>query len=88
MLDLISVIPFELALTTISVNRVARFVRVGKISRLIRMARIVRLVKMGRVKTTLLKNIQNIVKINVGVERLAFVLVIFLMLVHIISCIW
>ena len=86
--DLISVIPFEFAVTSVSVNRVARFIRVGKISRLIRMARIVRYAKMGRVKNTIIRNIKDKIKISVGVERLAFILVMTIILVHIVSCIW
>jgi hypothetical protein len=86
--DLISVVPFEIFLSAFSLNKVVRFARIGKITKLIRMARVVRLVKIEKLKTSLVKNMKDVVMISMGTERLIFILLMFLMLVHVISCVW
>ena len=81
-------IPFEIFLSAFSLNKVARFARIGKVTKLIRMARVVRLVKIEKLKTSLVKNMKDVVMISMGTERLIFILLMFLMLVHVISCVW
>ena len=87
-LDIISVIPFDEIFNGINVNRLSRFIRFGKISKLVRMARIINLIKMGKIKNTLLKSMGNVLKIGIGLERLMLLLLKFIILVHVISCIW
>lgn len=87
--DLISIIPFEMVFTSGGgVNRLTRFLRIGKVYKIIRMLKMVRLIKMAKVQNQLMKNLQEILKIGVGMERLFFLLMIFLLFVHIISCLW
>lgn len=86
--DLISVIPFEIFFSAFSLNKMARFARIGKVTKLIRMARVVRLVKISKIKTSLVKNMKDVVMISMGTERLIFILLMFLILVHVICCLW
>ena len=87
-LDLISVIPFDEVFNGVNVNRLSKFVRIGKISKLVRMAKIINLIKIGKIKNSLLKSVKNVVKISIGVERLMLLLFKFLILVHVVSCVW
>lgn len=70
------------------VNRLTRFMRIGKVYKIIRMLKMVRLIKMAKVQNQLMKNLQEILKIGVGMERLFFLLMVFLLFVHITSCLW
>ena len=87
-LDLVTVVPFELLVNTSSVNRLARFARIGKLYKIIRMMKMVRLIKVAKVRNQLVKNLQEILKIQEGIERLIFLMMVFLILVHVISCFW
>lgn len=70
------------------VNRIARFTRIGKFYKIIRMTKMVRLLKIAKVRNKLVKNISEVLKIGVGFERLLFLMVIFMVLIHVISCLW
>jgi hypothetical protein len=87
-IDLISVIPFDLIFSYSNVNRITRFSRLGRISKIVRMIKMVRLLKIAKVHSKLMKNFQQVVQIAGGVERLVFLLLIFLILIHVIACLW
>ena len=55
-IDLISVIPFDLIFASANVNRITRFSRLGRISKIIRMIKMVRLLKIAKVHSKLMKN--------------------------------
>jgi hypothetical protein len=88
LLDLVSVIPFETMINVSNVNRLARFARIGKIYKVIRMMKMVRLIKVAKVRNQLVKNLQEILKIEEGIERSIFLMMVFLVLVHVSSCFW
>ena len=71
-----------------SFNRVARLSRIGKIYKIIRMAKMVRLFKIAKVRDKLVKNFSEIFKIEQNYERLIFLLLIFLIMIHVIACLW
>lgn len=52
------------------------------------MTKMIRLLKIAKVRNKLVKNLSDILRISVGVERLVFLMIIFLLLVHIIACFW
>jgi hypothetical protein len=87
-IDLISVIPFDLIFSYSNVNRITRFSRLGRISKIVRMIKMVRLLKIAKVHSKLMKNFQQVVQIAGGLERLVFLLLIFLILIHVIACLW
>lgn len=87
-IDLISVIPFDLIFAYSNVNRITRFSRLGRISKIVRMIKMVRLLKIAKVHSKLMKNFQQVVQIAGGLERLVFLLLIFLILIHVIACLW
>jgi len=60
-IDLISVIPFDLIFESSNANRVTRVSRIGRISKIIRMIKMVRLLKIAKVHSKLMKNFQQVV---------------------------
>lgn len=71
-----------------NVNRIARFTRIGKFYKIIRMTKMVRLLKIAKVRNKLVKNLSEVLRIGVGFERLLFLMVIFLVMIHVIACFW
>ena len=52
------------------------------------MMKMVRLIKVAKVRNQLVKNLQEILKIEEGIERSIFLMMVFLVLVHVSSCFW
>jgi hypothetical protein len=69
-------------------NRIARVSRISKLYKIIRMTKMIRLLKFAKVRSKLVKDLTTKLKIGVGFERLMFLMVIFLLLVHVIGCLW
>jgi hypothetical protein len=86
--DLLSIIPFDIILMYGNVNRIARFSRIGKLYKIIRMTKMVRLLKIAKVRNKLVKDLSEVLRISVGFERLLFLLIIFILLIHVIACFW
>ena len=87
-IDLVSVIPFDLILMVQGANKLARFTRIGKFYKILRMIKMVRLLKVARVRNNIVKNLSEALKIGVGFERLLLLFIIFLVLVHVLGCLW
>jgi potassium voltage-gated channel Eag-related subfamily H member 8 len=89
-IDLLAIIPFDLLISTQDQNYgdIARIVRLGRISKLIKMTRLLRILKIVKERSKLLKYLNEILKIGLGFERLFFFIVVFIILAHIVSCIW
>ena len=71
-----------------SFGKVARFSRIGKLYKIIRMTKMVRLLKIAKVRNKLVKNMTEAFKIGVGFERMLFLVLIFILLIHVIACVW
>lgn len=70
------------------INKIARITRITKLYKIIRMTKMIRVLKFTKVKSKLYKDLGNALKISVGFERLLFLLVIFVLLIHVIACVW
>ena len=88
MVDIISIIPFDIIFMYGQFGRMSRIARIGKLYKIIRMARMVRMLKIVKERNKLMKHINEILKIGVGFERLMFMMLIFMVLQHIAACIW
>ena len=62
--------------------------RVGRLYKLVKLTRLLRILKIMKDKSRLLKYLNDLLKIGLGFERLFFFLMIFLMLIHIVACLW
>jgi len=87
-IDVAAVIPFDLILRTSNYNSLARIDRIPKLYKLIKMSRLVRMLKIVKDRNKLVKYLNEVLKIGIGFERLLFFLLIFLVLCHVVSCIW
>ena len=87
-IDLLSVIPFDILFNLGNINKISRFTRIGKISKLIKLSRIVRIAKIARVSSKLVKHLSHLLKIGASTERLILLLISFFALQHVIACLW
>ena len=88
-IDTIAIIPFELILkSNDNYGDVVRIARVGRMYKLIKMTKLLRILKIIKEKSKLLKYLNEIFKIGLGMERLFFFVMIFFIVSHIVSCVW
>jgi hypothetical protein len=89
-IDLLAIMPFELILqgTTDNYQDIVRFARIGRMYKLIKMIRLIRVLKIVKQRSQLLKYLNDFLKIGLGFERLFFFAIIFMLLGHILTCIW
>ena len=69
-------------------NNMIKIARIGRMYKLLKLTRLLKMLKIVKDRTKILKYVNDIVKIGVGFERLFFFLVLFLMISHIVSCLW
>lgn len=91
-LDLLAIIPFDLIFSQSSSNsqfnslvRVARF---GRLQKLVKLTRLLRVLKIFKEHNKLQKFLTDFLSIGLGFQRLFFFIMIFLLLLHIVSCLW
>jgi hypothetical protein len=65
-----------------------KFARIGRLYKLIKLTRLVKMLKLVKDRSKILKQINDVFKIGVGFERLFFFIFLFLVLSHIVSCLW
>jgi hypothetical protein len=90
-IDLLSIIPFDLVLQTSTgnnMNSMIKIVRIGRMYKLIKLTRLLKMLKLVKERSKIFKYINDLMKVGVGFERLFFFLVIFLMMSHIVSCLY
>jgi len=69
-------------------NRMIRVLRIGKMYKLIKLTKLLRILKILKEKSKIAKVVKEYIKIGAGVERLVFGMVIFVVIIHIVSCLW
>lgn len=87
-IDIISILPIQEFLETSDFVSLARIARLPKLYRLIRMFKLLRLLKVIKERNTISKYLNEVLKLSVALERLAFFCFLFVLLVHITSCFW
>jgi hypothetical protein len=65
-----------------------RIVKIGKISKIIKMMRLLRILKIVKQRSQLLKYLNDFLKIGLGFDRLFFFGLIFVIICHVMTCIW
>ena len=66
----------------------AKFSRVGKLYKMIRMLRMVKMIRMFKDRKKIISNLDNILKVNAGYERLIFFFLGFVLFNHTFACLW
>lgn len=88
-IDISSCIPIQLIFQTD--KNYSKFIRIGRLPRLyrlIKMAKLIRVVKVFKTRSEVLKYISEICKVDSGVEKLIWFLMTFLLMIHILACLW
>jgi hypothetical protein len=86
-LDIISVIPLDLMASYGGTNRFTRMSRVGKIYRIVRLTKMFRLLKLMSQKNRIVRIINTALKFSIALERLAYIITMFIISTHITACI-
>ena len=65
-----------------------KFARIGRLYKLIKLTRLIKMLKIVKNRGKILKQINDTFQIGAGFERLFFFIFLFLVLSHIVSCLW
>ena len=87
-IDVISVLPISIFLQRSNYTSLARIARLPKLYRLIKMTKLARLLKIMKERNNLSRYLNEVLRLNVGLERMAFFSLLFLVSCHITSCFW
>ena len=99
LVDALAIIPFEEFVEAFkgeedggagnaNYQEMVRLARMGRLYKLIKMTKLLRILKIIKQRSQLLKYLNDILKIGLGFERLFFFLLIFLIMCHIMTCLW
>ena len=88
LIDLISIIPFDVILSALHLNGLVRFAKIGKIYKIIKITRLIKLFKLLREHTRIYKILTDYLRIGLGLERLIFFSIMSVIAIHIVTCIW
>lgn len=93
-IDFISIFPIDQIVTQDdgdqlnAANKVARVSRLGRLYRLTKMFKLLRILKIIKDRAKILSYLNEYLKIGLGLERLFFFVIVFVIIIHVISCIW
>ena len=71
-----------------NLNDMVRLAKLGRLYKLIKLTKLLRIFKIVKEKTKLLKLVREMVSLGYGFERLTFITLAFLMITHIVACLW
>lgn len=69
-------------------NSLARIAKIGRLYKLVKLTKLLRVLKIIKEKNKLLKYVREMVSLGAGFERLMFINLLFLMITHIVACLW
>ena len=91
-IDVISICPFDLIFSSEEIDpdstSMIRLVRIGRVSKLVKLTRLLKMLKLIKEKTKIVKFTNEALKIGSAKDRLSFFVLIFLLLSHVVSCLW
>ena len=87
LIDVVAIIPMDLLVSN-DMNSLVRITRVGKLYKLIKVTRLVRLLKVFKQQGKIISKFNNLFKFGRGFEKMAFLILLFLMTCHLMACIW
>ena len=88
--DILSIVPFDIILSSSSgnMNNMIKLVRIGRMYKLVKLTRLLKMLKLVKDRSKILKIVNETLKVGVGFERLFFFIMMFIMMSHIVSCLW
>ena len=66
----------------------ARLAKLGRLYKVLRLIKLVRLLKLGKSQNNFFSKVKNMLNISIAFERLTMFISIFVMICHIVSCLW
>ena len=89
-IDVLAITPFEVIISNDQDNYqdLVRFAKLGRLYKLVKMTKLLRILKIVKERSKLLTYLNEILKIGLGFERLVFFGFMFIIIAHILSCIW
>ena len=89
LIDFLSVFPLDQILMSFeNVNDLARLARLGRMYKLIKMLKLLRVLKIVKDRSKILKYLNDFLKIGLGFERIFFFMIIYLILLHVMTCVF
>lgn len=95
LLDVFAIIPFSEMMSgnqeqgsSENLNEMVRLAKLGRLYKLIKLTKLLRVLKILKQRSKLLKYVRNVVNLGYGFERLTFILLLFIMITHIVACLW
>lgn len=89
LIDFLSIFPLDRILISLeNVNDLARLARLGRMYKLIKMLKLLRVLKIVRDRSRILKYLNDFLKIGLGFERIFFFLIIYMILLHVMTCVF
>lgn len=86
--DILSCLPLQYTLTEKNYSGLLRISRVSKLYKLAKLVRFLRMIKLVNKNNKIMKYVSSIFKVHIALERLIWFLITFLLLVHILACLW
>lgn len=91
-IDVLAILPVQLFFGTTgeqsNLNEMIRIVRLGKLSKLLKLLKLLRVLKVLKNQGKIMDQMNSFVTLDMGINRICFFFAIFLMLAHIVSCLW
>ena len=93
-IDFLAIFPFERILgeggqTDLnSSNEMVRLAKLGRLYKVLRLIKLVRLLKLGKSQNNFFAQVKAILQISAAFERIVMFIIIFLMICHIVACLW
>jgi CRP-like cAMP-binding protein len=89
LIDLVSCLPFQYILDSgKNYSNAVRVARLPRLYKLVKVTKMMRMLKIFKDRSKLQSYVQGVIQISMGLERLIWMLVTFLLLIHIIACFW
>lgn len=85
-IDLTACIPFNFLMGPSNNNVISSLARAGRLFRVLKLARFLRLFQVFKDRNRLMKQISSFFKIGSGFERLFYFILIFIFVIHFVSC--
>jgi hypothetical protein len=81
--------PFDLIINaSFKYSDAVRIARIGRMYKLIKLTRLIRILKVVKNGSSMKKQLESLLKIGAGFERLTFFFLMFVVLCHIVACLW
>lgn len=85
---MLSVLPLDMLTKAGNINSLTRLGRVARLYKLVRLTRMVRLFRKAYKKNMVMKYLYNTLRINAALQRLMYMLIVFVIFWHVFACLW